>query len=572
MSILVVDLETTGLNPHTDRIVGAGLNGLWETNPDWIRALVQGKGLTCHNGNFDIKFLWALGAKEAYVEFDTMIAAYLLPNRPESLSLGSCAKFYLGVDDSWKQTFTGNALDMDRQVLKEYCLKDVEVTTQLRQYLEKALIENGLMPVFERLMKARNLLSQAEFKGITVDWNALETLLEQLKSESEAIKKVLTIEEGALIKEWQDEQIKEKLSKLKRPERAKVSPPDFNWSSPKQILWALKKIGADVNRYDFKEKGFKESSSSEVLENNEQKGRFIKPLLKLRSAEKTLGMLEGYLEAKNTKTGNLHGQFNLTVTSTGRLSSSNPNLQNIDSGPTIRSLFIPSPGKTLVIADLAQIEVRMAAHYSQDPVLINMFKEGLDFYGTIAKEVLQTPCHPNEVKEKFPEDRKVAKVIGLSILYGTGARRLQSAIKSGAGRDYSEEECREIISNYFKKFAGLKILQKRVEKAILEKGHLVNLFGRKLYIAPEDIYMNGVNYLLQSSASDLMLFRQLEMDNTRSTLIALVHDEVLRECKPEDVEFVKTDMERALQRIDDINFRVPLKTEAKVCKNWSEGK
>lgn len=573
--MLVVDLETTGLDPHNDRIIGVGINGLFEHEIDWAAHLLRGQKITCHNGSFDIKFLWANGI-DVDLEFDTMLAAYLLPNRPESLSLGSCAEYYLKQSADWKQTLKKTKADeLDYETLKAYCLKDVEITRQLRVILEEQLQINGLAEFYKKLIKVRNLLSQAEFRGMSVNWQTLEVITKDLTLKSEAIKTVLTISEQEIIKEWQHEQIKEKANKLKTEKgRQKVllgPRPDFNWSSPTQVLYALEKIGANTEKFDFKERRLKKSSSSDVLEDNKHFGRFIPKLLELRTTEKTLGMLEGYKELRNKSTDKIHGNFNLSVTSTGRLSSSNPNLQNIDSGPTIRSLFIPSAGKTFVIADLAQIEVRVAAHYSQDPKLMEMFFKGEDFYGKIATEVLRTPCSPNEVKEKFPDDRSVAKVIGLSILYGTGAKRLQSAIKRGAGRNYSEEDCREIIKDYFKRFEGLKLLQKRVEAAILDRGHLTNLFGRKLYIPVEDIYMNGVNYLLQSTASDLMLFRQLEFSNN-SDLVSLIHDECIRECLPENATNVKLEMEKVLTKTDDIKFRVPLKAEAKIAKTWAEGK
>lgn len=568
--MLTVDLETTGLDPHTDRVLGYGINDLFETDREWASHLLKGKGITCHNGSFDVKFLWANGVEGVHVEFDTMIAAYLLKDRPESLSLKACAAHYLGVSGDWKDV---DLKTIDFDGLKRYCLEDVRITSQLRIELTKRLEAEGLMHFFRKLMAVRHELTRAEYKGFNINWGALINLSQTLNTKVETIYETITAQNQELIKKWQKEEIEKKLSKLKRPEAARgrleQNPPAFNWASPKQVLWALKRQGADVVKYDFFKKEWRESSDSDVLSKNVSKAPFAKPLLEAREAAKTLGMLEGYLEGRNKKTDRLHGNFNITATATGRLSSSSPNLQNIDRGPTVRGLFIPSPGKVFIIGDLAQIEVRMAAHYSQDPVLVRMFKEGEDFYGTIAKNVLGTPCSANEVKTKFPNDRAVAKVIGLSILYGTGAKRLQQAIEQGAGQRYSEEDCRDIINQYFRRFEGLKILQKRVEAAILDKGHLRNLFGRRVNVDPADIYMRGVNYLLQSSASDLMIFRQLEMSN-KSDLIALVHDELIRECTPDDAQAVIQEAKTALERVDDIKFRVPLKLDVKACMSWAE--
>jgi DNA polymerase I len=573
-----LDIETTSLCPHTGRIVSLAIDDryfLWNQIVDGS----LNEEYICHNGSFDLKYLWSHGHTDARCGFDTLIAAYLLPNKPESLSLAECTRYYLGIDPSWKTVFNKDVLQMPPEVLKEYCLTDVRHTSALKGKLECALEEHGLTKFFGQLMKARHLLTQAEFKGMAVDWPALELLLSTLTTKAEELHAKLTKENQALIKAWQVTAINAKLQKLKHPERAveryQANPPKFNWSSPSQVCYAIKRSGGNALIYDFKTKTEKESSGADVLERESHTIPWAKDLLEIRSAEKTGAMLSSYVEQRNPKTGRLHGNFNITVTRTGRLSSSAPNLQNIDKGPTIRSLFVPSSGKCFVIGDLAQIEVRMAAHYSRDPKLVEMFKRAEDFYGTIATEVLGTACEPNQVKSLFPADRACAKVIGLSILYGTGAKRLNAAIKKpieygGAGQDLGEGRCREIIKDYFRRFEGLNELRDRVEVAINKKGYIKNLFGRKLWIAQEDIYMNGVNYLLQSSASDLMVLRQTEFNPFKSYLIALVHDEFIREVDPEDASAVLTEGKGIFERTSDLGFRVPLKLDAKICNNWGE--
>jgi len=221
---------------------------------------------------------------------------------------------------------------------------------------------------------------------------------------------------------------------------------------------------------------------------------------------------------------------------------------------------------------MPQIDVRKQAHYSKDPTLMKMCFKEIDFYGTIAKEVLDCPIPPNELKKKDKKTRDISKVIGLSILYGCGIRRLCSGIKEKAEKDISYTEGKAIINNYFESFSGLKTLRKRVDRVLTERGFLNNLFGRKIDIAQADIYMTGVNSLLQSSASDLLLFRGtefMEKYGDRCNLLAMVHDEIIIECDEKDAKELKENLVKIMERTDDINFRVPLKFDCDIGPDWS---
>ena len=166
---LTVDIETNSLDPHTGIILGVGIDGHYEPDIEWAVHLLRGKAITAHNGSFDLKFLWAAGSNVT-LEFDTMVAAYVLPNRPESLSLGSCAEYYLGESADWKQTLKKTrAEDLDFETLKSYCLKDVEITRRLRIKLEEELHKHGLHEFYTQLIKARVALTRAEYKGMNVN-------------------------------------------------------------------------------------------------------------------------------------------------------------------------------------------------------------------------------------------------------------------------------------------------------------------------------------------------------------------------------------------------------------------
>lgn len=580
---VVLDIETTGLDFTKDEIRGIGLHSsnvkVFLTDlgaaKNKINELKEsGAFFVMQNGKFDVKFLKRAGI---HVEcaFDTLVAAYLLEEKPtHSLSLDSLAAYYLGLP-SWKGDFKDDWKDIPITELASYCLTDCQITYDLHKVLQEKLVETGRMKFFERLMEASRMLTDVEYIGMGIDIPSLKTLKSTLIQESTELEAKLNEVCAAQINKWQQSEIESKASKckdqVKALERYKKTPPVFNWASPKQVLWLLKDSGADVMKWNQKKRTKVESSSDEVLQNN-QTLNYCALLMDLRERTKLVGALEGYEEVQSKDTGRIHCNFNVTTTDTGRLSSSKPNLQNVDTGKRVRSLFVPREGYPILVGDMAQIEVRMAAHYSRDPKLMEMFQRGEDFYGTIACEILNANCLPNEVKTKYPKLRSVAKVIGLSILYGVGPNRLRDGIYRSAGIEYSPDDARGIIRRYFERFEGLKDLRIRVERAIAEKGHIVSLFGRPIDISYDDIYMHGVNYLLQSSASDLLLFRQVEI-NKQAThldqdLVSLVHDEFLRECHPKHVEELKRICKAVLERTEDIEFRVPLKVEMEVGANW----
>lgn len=582
---VAIDIETTGLDFTTDVIRGVGIfthdHSVFHTDIADAKSDIEtlrhhGAKFVLQNAKFDVKFLRKAGI-ELKASFDTLLAARLLKERPQKLSLDSLASFYLGLP-SWKGDVAFDTEDMD--ALANYCLQDCEVTLQLREILEAKLREEGRYEFFsERLMPAARLMADAEYGGICVDWGQVSALKGQLSGEADVIRDELTALEAPLISAWQYENAAKRAAKTKNPEknleRYRAAPSPFNWASPAQVLWMLKAKNADVMTWDAKKRTNVESSNDDVLQKNAAKIPFAAKLSELRTREKLMGALDGYSDIKSKDTGRIHCNFNLHVTETGRLSSSNPNLQNVDRSNRVRGLFIPSVGYKLLVADLAQIEVRMAAHYSRDPRLIEMFEKGEDFYGTIACEILGANCTPNEVKTRYPDLRKVAKVIGLSILYGTGAARLASTIERDTGIPFTLHQAREVIRAYFKRFEGLTDLRMRVDRKLTKDGYLTSLFGRKLDIAGDDIYMCGVNYLLQSSASDLMLFRQIEIEKAARAggfdqrLVSLVHDELLREIRPEQAGDFVALVKSIMERTDDIECRVPIKIECELGDSWA---
>lgn len=548
-----VDIETTGLDFTSDRILCIGFSdGQYYDIYPYNITKPKNATIAYHNGSFDTKFLRAQGVIELPNEFDTMIAAYLLKDRPTKLSLDSLVSYYLGLP-SWKDDIKSGAIFEDPELLKTYCLDDARYTEQLAYILEGKLREEGRWDFFLKLMQVRRALTDAEYTGINYDAPKSVEYETCLKAELEEVEEALKIEGADLIALYKEQ----------------TGAKSFNFNSPKQVLWLLKTLNLPYINTLTK----KESSDVSTLMMSAGKNPVIDLLLKARKLKKKITSLESYrTENISTVTGRIHCNFNLSNVRTGRSSSSGPNLQQVDRDPKVRALFSATRGKVFVVGDMAQIEVRMAAHYSKDPTLINMFTRNEDFYGTIAVEVLGSQFSVNEVKEKDPVKRQVAKVIGLSILYGVGPNKLKTFIEEKGGVDYSHTEIRQIITRYFERFSGLKELQMQVHRRADQNGFLTNLFGRQVDLQKNDIYMKGVNSLLQSSASDLLLFRQVEVLEKApyAKLIATVHDEVIYEVEEGRAqEFMNTVLKPTMEQVDDIKFRVPLKFDAKIGLNWA---
>ena len=555
------DIETNGLDARLNQIICVGFSDghFYEANKDNL-PLIQYKikylkgtnrTLVMHNGSFDTKFLWANGV-EIENEFDTMVAAYLLTDRPGKLSLDALASYYLGLP-SWKEDIKGGAVFSDPDLMRLYCIKDCEVTLKLAEVLERKLIEEGKLDFFYKLMAARRMLTRAEYRGFAFDVDACEALVKELTAQYEHELMELNRIGGAIVAAF-----------------PKMTKAGFNWNSPAQIKWLLKDA-LKLNTVNPLTK--KESADAFVLELNQNKHPLIPHILQMRDTKKKISTLEGYLEyAKNTRT--LYTNFNCTNTITGRLSSSGQlNLQQVPRDAKFRSLFKAREGYKLVIGDLAQIEVRVAAHYSKDPVLCAMFEREEDFYGTLAVQILGAECAPNEVKSKYPEKRAVAKVIGLSCLYGIGTNKLCSTIQNAGGvKDFTVSQASSIINDYFEKFSGLRTLQSNIHRALTQKGHLINSEGRKVDVSEDKVHRDGPNSLLQSSASDFLLFKAVEIEPKVKELgghiLALIHDELIIEAPIAEadkcVNIVKEHIETKH------NFRVPIKYSVGVGDTWAD--
>lgn len=545
---LPVDIETTSLDFNRGRILGIGYGESYHENGKSLPPLPA----TAQNGRFEYKYFKRAGIVFDWA-FDTLLSASILINRPESLDLYSLAQHYLNMapwkdetDKLFKKKNWVQLLETDpklQMALRRRNLFDLKATGELTEVLQKNLLYEGMLDFFyDKLMPAARMLAEVEYRGIRIDLNSVRQQLVNIDQKLVTLKQQLT--------EWAGKEI--------------------NWNSPIQLKTLLKEKGYNLWVYDFKKRETVESTGSDALEKllpNEN----IQLLLNYRAAMKLKGFLEGWLEEHYE--GKLFPSYNMASTRTGRLSSSGPNLQQVPRDKAVRNLFIPNEGKVFIIADYAQIEPRIAAHYTQDEALLEVFEQGLDFYGSIACRVLGAECHPNEVKTKYPEIRKVAKEIGLSILYGIGSAKLASLIQKKAGIEFTKEQAAKVIKEYFRAYPKLLDFRKYVENKVLKGEILRTHYGRQFKIDPDKVFSTGVNTVVQSTASDACLFSQLEIDqqlkelNISAPLVAIIHDEVIRECSPEDAQRVGEIMEKVMC---NQGFNCPLKLDWVIGKAWGD--
>ncbi len=349
---------------------------------------------------------------------------------------------------------------------------------------------------------------------------------------------------------------------------------DFNINSPKQtgeILFDRLKIIDNPK----KTKTGQYKTGEEELEKIRTKHPIIGKILEQRGIKK---LLSTYIDAfpllVNPKTGKIHTSFNQTVAATGRLSSTNPNLQNIpirdERGKELRRVFIPDDGCIFVSSDYSQIELRIMAHLSGDENMIEAFNKGQDIHSATASKIFKIPL--NDVDSDM---RRKAKTANFGIIYGITPFGLSERLT------IPRSEAKDIIDEYFETFSGVKnYMDKSIEKA-REHSYVETVYGRKRYLP--DIYSrnatvrgfaerNAINAPIQGSAADIIkvamvrIYNRLEKENMKSKMILQVHDELNFNVVPEELEYIRMMVVEEME--NSYKMSVPLKTEIGVGENW----
>ena len=507
------------------------------------------------NIKYDIEVLRHYGVEVAGPMFDTMIAHYLL--QPELRhNMDYMAEVYLGYRTVHIEELIGprgrnqkNMRDLSPTDIYEYACEDADITLRLKNVLEPKLDEAGVALLFRDIeMPLVDVLADMELNGVCLDTEALHETSEVFN------KRMTTIEQH--IYELAGEQ--------------------FNISSPRQvgdILFGKMKI-VDKPK---KTKTGQFVTSEEVLQQLRSKSPIIDEILNYRGLKK---LLSTYVDALpkliNPRTGRIHTSFNQTVTATGRLSSSDPNLQNIpvrdDDGKEIRKCFIPEPGCLFFSADYSQIELRIMAHLSEDENMIEAFREGFDIHAATAARIWH-----KDIGEVTPAERKKAKQANFGIIYGITTYGLAQRM------DISNGEARDLIDGYFLTFPRVEAYMEQAKETARKQGYAETIFHRRRYLPDINSHnatvrgfaeRNAINAPIQGSEADIIkvamvrIHRRFKAEGIRSKMILQVHDELNFSVFPEEKEQVERIVVEEMQGA--YKLRVPLVADAGWGKNWLE--
>ena len=565
------DTETTGFDIFNDRIVGLSLAvepfKAWyvpfkeENTPEYaeiVRPLFEDERIAKigQNIKFDLMVLRRLGIEIRGRKYDTMILHYLLD--PESRhNMNALSERYLNYKPIEIETLIGKGskqLTMDLvnvERVKEYAAEDADVTLRLKQVLYPQVEEIGLQHLYfevEEPMIA--VLADIEMAGVRIDSEALAVYAVELNR---------------------------KLAELEAAIRTEAGEPNLNINSARQlgeVLFGKMRIAEKPKM--TKTKQF--CTDEDYLQLFARKHRIVDLILEYRGVKKLLSTyVEALPQLVNRSTGRIHTSFNQAVTATGRLSSTNPNLQNIpvrdDMGRRIRKAFIPSDDDHLLLsADYSQVELRLMAHLSGDESLISAFEHGEDIHTATAAKLFNKP-----LGEVTPEERRRAKTANFGIIYGISAFGLSQRL------EIPRKEAKEIIDGYFASYPKVKEYMDNVVAKAKEEGFVSTIFGRRRYLNDISSHnavarglaeRNAVNAPIQGSAADIMkiamidVHRRFAAEGIRSRVILQVHDELV-------VDMLRSEQERVTKIVTECmesaaQLKVRLIADAGIGGNWLE--
>ena len=565
------DTETTGLDPFNDRIVGmsfaVGPHEAWYLPfngrddglyAEILRPLFADASIakTGQNMKFDIAVLRKLGIAVAGRKYDTMLLHYLLD--PESRhNMNALAVRYLNYRPVEIETLIGRGakqLTMDMVAVEraaEYAAEDADITLQLRQVLLPMVEKEGLLPLYTDIEEPMiAVLEDMEHEGVCIDSKLLGDYAVELNA---------------------------RLSELEAAVREEAGEPALNINSTRQlgeVLFAKMRIAEKPKM--TKTKQF--CTDEEYLQSFAHKHRIVDLILEYRGVKKLLSTyVEALPQLVNRTTGRIHTSFNQAVTATGRLSSANPNLQNIpvreEQGRRIREAFIPSDeGHVLLSADYSQVELRLMAHLSGDESLIEAFRNGDDIHAATAARLFG-----KSLGEVTPEERRRAKTANFGIIYGISAFGLSQRL------EIPRAEAKALIDGYFASYPKVREYMERAAESARTEGYVTTLFGRRRYlpdigsrnaVARALAERNAINAPIQGSAADIMkiamiaIARRFREEGLRSKMILQVHDEIIVDTVAEEQAAVAAAVRECMESAARLS--VPLTADCGFGKNWLE--
>ncbi len=534
---------------------------------DQIKGLFSaGKTLIGHNLKFDIQVLKRYGIRVDGQLIDTMVAHYLTDPDHKRHGLKELSRQILNYQQIEIKELIGKGKnqrsmrDVPINLVSRYACEDVDQTLQIWEVLKKRLEAMGQLKLFHELeCPLIKCIAEMEYTGVRVNGKLLRSYFKRADDDLDELSERIF----------------------------QIAGQDFNITSSRQVSRLL---FDDLDLEPFGERG---------KSGNYSVGKSV--LHKLSNAHPVVQLIADYKANKSIitnyiinlptvihkTTGNIHTQFNQAVASTGRLSSSHPNLQNIPKqkkgiGNSIRSAFVSvTPGNKIITADFSQIEIRVLAHCCGDKKLIDAFRNRLDIHTITAANIFQLPI--SEITEDGSE-RKVAKCVTFGINYGMKAKGLADKLTEALGRKVDKYEAGEYIENYLEQFPSIKSYQDECCFLAEELGYTETILGRKRFVSdinsPETSKKNAamrvaMNTPIQGSAADIIklsmvnIFEELQSKQLKTKMVLQVHDELVFDAEfselPIVLPIIKTHMENAIKLI------VPLEVVIKVGDNWREG-
>lgn len=571
--IVAFDTETEGLNALETDIVGISFS--WQKGIGYYLPIKNNKSAheksfeilrpffesteiikVGHNIKFDIQVLHKYNVKVSSPIYDTMVAHYLI-NPDMRHNLDTLSESYLNYSPISIESLIGkkgknqiSMRDVSIDKITDYASEDADITLQLKSIFDKEIEVNNLSKIFYDIeIPMINVLSEMETEGIKIDTSYLEKL---------------------------DKEFEEDLEKLKK-EIFKKSGEEFNLNSPKQlgeILFDKLKLVSKPK----KTKTGQYSTSEEVLSSLANDHKIIEDILEWRSLDKLQNTYVKSLPNEvSSLTNRVHSSFNQTVTTTGRLSSNNPNLQNIPirtaNGQKIRRAFIPRGSDyILMAADYSQIELRVIASMSNEENMIDAFVNNQDIHTMTASKIYNV-----DAENVTREQRGNAKTVNFGIIYGVSAFGLSQQT------DLNRSESKVMIDNYFLNYPGLKKYMSDQIDFARNNGYVETIMGRRRYLQNinsqnnmlrSSSERNAINAPIQGSAADIIkiaminINSELKKQSLKSKMLLQVHDELVFDVhkseKDQIKDIVKTTMESA------VKLKVPLKIDLEFGKNWLE--
>jgi DNA polymerase-1 len=566
------DTETTSINPLDSELVALSFS--WEKGSGYLVHFNDSYDETMEklkilkpvfekpeivkigqNMKFDIQVLANYGIEVKDPFFDTMIAHYLLePDMRHNMNLLS--ETYLSYSPVHIESLIGekginqkNMRSVPVEQIREYAVEDADVTFQLEEVFQPKLKAEGLSDLSDNIeMPLIRVLADMERTGVKLNQEDLKVIAAKLREDIISLEKEIYNLAGT----------------------------EFNISSPKQlgdILFVRLKL--DDKARVTKTKQF--NTSEEILQRLAGRHPIINKVLEYRGLKKLLSTyVEALPQLADKTTGRIHTSFNQAVASTGRLSSNNPNLQNIpvrdERGREIRKAFVPEEGNLFLSADYSQIELRLMAHLSKDKSMIGDFLSGSDIHAATASKIFGV-----DIKDVTREMRSRAKTANFGIIYGISSFGLSERLTIG------RKEAKELIDGYFNSYPGVKIYMDESIRKAREHGYVTTMFGRRRYL--RDIHSrnqvvrgnaerNAINAPIQGSAADIIkiamvrIYEIMKAEKYASKMILQVHDELIFEVVPGEMEKLK---EMVIHEMTNaVKLDIPLKVDCGTGKNWLE--